>query len=254
MSNLQEKQFYLHLLSFASGPASDVMKLYFEVKILNKSNFETFLNDQNNKHILFHKCFPTTLCCRCRAECLASPMKTVRLPRRQLDLLYNTGLPNPNHEKMRGLIVSQHCLCKYSAKCSIGVDQLDISFFCVIIQHCCPSEMNFMWINSIRNVRNFLAHSPTISVTKDVFEEKWNALQIATLGFAAELGRTCLLMFQEEIARIQQLSLTNQLKEVSDYSNDHIEVCQIKLTVVEATLPIYHLLLDLTVLRLCLLS
>ncbi|CAC5422470.1 unnamed protein product [Mytilus coruscus] len=152
MSSIQDRKCYLQLWTFTTGPAIDVMQLYFEVKILNNTNFENFLNDQNNMHQLFHQCFPTTPGCKCSAISLASANKRGCLILKQFDKLYdNFCLPQPRHEIFNGTKITHHCLCKYSTKCSVAVDDLDITLFYDIIQHCCPSKMNFTWRKRIKD-------------------------------------------------------------------------------------------------------
>lgn len=185
MSSIQERQFFLQLLSFVTGPSIDVMQHYFEVKILTNIEFEDFLNDPNNIHQLFHQCYPTTPCCKCMTASLASTRKRGCLHLQQFDKLYdNSGLPQPKHENMMGSKIFQHCLCKFSAKGTVTVDELDITLFYDVVQHCCPNKMNFMWRKNIKDVRNFLAHIPNGQVNNTDFEDNWKTLTNATLGFA----------------------------------------------------------------------
>lgn len=206
MSSIQENQYYIQLSQFIEGPAIKVMQHFFEVKILDNSEFESFLNDENNKHILFHQHFPTTRCCKCINVSLASAMKTGVLLSRQFEMLYdNSGLPQPDHEQLTGSRIIQFCLCKYSAKCSIKVTDLDFNTFNLIIQHCCPSRMNFIWLKNIKEIRNYLAHRPS-QITKELFQEHWKTLETTTLGFACEIGEVCKEMFRAEISRIRYSS------------------------------------------------
>ncbi|VDI64171.1 Hypothetical predicted protein [Mytilus galloprovincialis] len=226
MSSIQEQQFYLQLWTLTTGPAVKVMKHFFQVKILNNSKFESFLNDQNNMHTLFHQCFPTIPCCKCVTVSLASSKKRGCLNFRQFDMLYdNSGKPQPNHENITGSKVNQYCLCKYSSKRSIKVSGLDITLFNNIIQHCCPSKMNFMWRQNVKDIRNFLAHAGHGKISRADFESHWKSLETATLGFAGEMGDVCEEMFQDEISRILNSStdqLRDQLKELIKKSNDDL--------------------------------
>ncbi|CAG2213920.1 unnamed protein product [Mytilus edulis] len=114
------------------------------------------------------------------------------LNRSQFDKLYiNSGSPMPNHEIMKGSKFDQICLCKYSAKSSVTVNDLDITLFNDIVQHCCSSQINFAWRKSIKDVRNFLAHAGTGYVNKQDFDDNWKTLNTATLGFAGEIGKVC---------------------------------------------------------------
>ncbi|CAC5422467.1 unnamed protein product [Mytilus coruscus] len=222
MSSIQERKFFLQLWRFMTGPAIDVIQFYFEVKILNNTTFETFLNDPNNIHQLFHQYLPTIPCCKCATPSLASARKRGCLILQQFDKLYdNSGLPQPNHENMTGSKILQHCLCKYSAKCSVTVDELDITLFYTIVQHCCPSKMNFMWRKNIKDVRNFLAHVANGQVKKADFEDNWKSLNNATLGFAGEISNKCKKMTQEVILEIDNSSIEG-LKEKLKKSNEDL--------------------------------
>ncbi|CAG2229876.1 unnamed protein product [Mytilus edulis] len=170
---------------------------------------------------------PTIPCCKCVTVSLASPKKRGCLNLKQFDMLYdNSGLPQPNHENITGSKVNQYCLCKYSSKRSIKVSGLDITLFNNIIQHCCPSKMNFMWRQTVKDIRNFLAHAGHGKIGKADFESHWKALETATLGFAGEMGDVCEEMFQDEISRILNSStdqLRDKLKEMLEKSNDDLK-------------------------------
>ncbi|CAC5381104.1 unnamed protein product [Mytilus coruscus] len=224
MSSIQERHFYLQLLKFTIGPAINAIKHFFEVKILNNSSFEAFLNDQSNMHILFHQCFSRP-CCKCVRGSLASPTKRGCLNQIHFEMLYDySDLQQPNHEHVSGKSDNKYCLCKYSAKCSVKVCVLDISMLDVIIQNCCPSKINqtnAMWLQSIKDIRNQLVHVGEYRVKKAEYEDHWKTLKTATLGFAGEIGDVCEEMFQHEISRIQNVSIEN-LEEILDKSNDNL--------------------------------
>ncbi|XP_071122541.1 uncharacterized protein [Mytilus edulis] len=81
--------------------------------------------------------------------------------------------------------------------------------------------MNFSWRKNIKDVRNFLAHHENGQVGKSDFEEKWKLLEMATLGFASELGSKCLRMFTKEIAQIKSCSI-EVLKQILKESNNSL--------------------------------
>lgn len=229
---MQEDMHMINLLTFTMGPAFDVMKLFFEVKILQNSKLEHFLNDNNNKHILFHLCFPKNPCCHCMKVCSAGPKNRRCIIQNQFNMLYDdTGLPNQHHERRTASKITQYCLCKYSAKCSLEVDKLDITLFCSIIKHVCPHKMNLVFLESIKGVRNYLAHSITYKLSQYDYEYNWEILENATLGFAGEISSTCKRMFKAEISRIRNSS-KDELKEALMKSNDYqIKVKQIEITI-----------------------
>ncbi|VDI60960.1 Hypothetical predicted protein [Mytilus galloprovincialis] len=159
-------------------------------------------------------------CCECKIHSIASKGKKGCLNKQQLKILFDdTNLPQPNHEKTVGTQTTQYCLCKYSAKCSINIDSLDITLFYAIVQHCCPSTMNFAWRKSVKDVRNFLAHVGNGQVTKLDFQTHWLSLELATYGFAEELGNKCLKMFKKNVSLIKSSSIEGlkiTLKETRD--------------------------------------
>lgn len=229
---MQDNMRMINLWTFTMGPAFDVMKLFFEVKILQNSTFENFLNDENNKHILFHLYFPKHPCCYCMKEGLAGPMNRGCLFRSQFNVLYDdTGLPSPHHEQRTASKVTRYCLCKYSAKCSVEVDQLDITLFCNIIKHVCPHKMNLALVESIKEVRNYVSHCGHYELSIQDFEDRWKTLQNATLGLAGEISSTCTRMFKAEISRILNSSKDEMKEELMKSNDNQIKVRQIAITI-----------------------
>ncbi|VDI02828.1 Hypothetical predicted protein [Mytilus galloprovincialis] len=152
---------------------------------------------------------------------LAGPMNRGCLFRSQFNVLYDdTGLPSPHHEQRTASKVTRYCLCKYSAKCSVEVDQLDITLFCNIIKHVCPHKMNLALVESIKEVRNYVSHCGNYELSIQDFECRWKTLQNATLGLAGEISSTCTRMFKAEISRILNSS-KDEMKEVLMKSNDN---------------------------------
>lgn len=141
------------------------------------------------------------------------------------DKLYdNTCLPQPKHDTFNGTKITQHCLCKYSAKSSVAVDDLDITLFYDIIQHCCPSRMNLTWRKSTKDVRNFLAHVGNGQVKKADFEDNWKILKSATLSFASEIENKCQKLFLKEILQIENSSIEVLIEMVKNSNDDLIKV------------------------------
>lgn len=70
----RKEEYYIQFLTFVIGPATKVLHLYFEIKVLNSLNFLIFL--ENNKHVLFHRLYPSIPCCECQPLSLEAPLKT----------------------------------------------------------------------------------------------------------------------------------------------------------------------------------
>lgn len=222
MSGIEESKFYLQLWAFTTGPAIDVMQMYFECNIIHKIKFETFLNNAHNKHVLFHQFVPDISCCECNINSLASAGKKGCLNKKQFDLLFDeTSSPKLNHEKIQGTKVTQYCLCKFSAKISITVDCLDITLFNDMVRHCCPSKLNALWLKKVKDVRNFLAHVGNGQVVKSDFQTHWHSLEVVTLGFASEVGSKCIKLFTKDISQIKSHSI-EYLGEILNKSNDQL--------------------------------
>lgn len=224
MSSIQKRKKFLQLWRLVTGPAINVMQTYFEVKILNNTKFENFLNVPHNIHQLFHQCYPTTWCCQCSSSASALPENKGTLSLQQFEKLYiNSGLPQPDHEYITEF-EQQCCLCKYSAKSTVTVDELDITLFYNVVQQCCPSEMNYTRRKKIKDVRNFLAHYANGQVEKAVFEDKWKTLNDATLAFAAEISNRFKKMIQEDILEIKESSIDAMTEKLEKSNEDIIKV------------------------------
>lgn len=218
---------YLQLIAFATGPATEIIQHCFEVKVLcvQHKNIETFLDDNNNKHILFHEYIPTVPCCKCSTLALAAVNKRGCINRSQFVQLYDdTGVSTPFHEKRfltKGF--TQHCLCKVSAKSSVKVDSLDISLLYNIILHCCtPVPLNPSWLKDIKDIRNFVSHVGDGQIVKLEFDNHWKTLETATLGLAGEIGSTCGKTYKRAIDQLKK-STVEELIKITKESNDTIK-------------------------------
>lgn len=140
-NSMEDKLRFLQLMAFNGGPALDVVQHFFEFKVLSPgSNLEQYLNNHQNKLILFHSHYPTRYCCSCKPTPLEAPLKG--LDKKQYNLLFvENSSVNTAHEIKTGQKTTQHCLCKVSAKQSIKVTDLDITLLNAIIQHCCKLPM-----------------------------------------------------------------------------------------------------------------
>lgn len=224
---MEEREMYLQLLAFATGPATEIVQHCFEVKVLcvQHKDIETFLDDINNKHTLFHEYIPTIPCCKCSMLSLAAVHKRGCLNRGQFVQLYDdNGVSMPSHEKRfltKGF--TQHCLCKVSAKSSVRVDSLDISLLYNIIQHCCTSKpLNPTWLKDIKDIRNFVSHVGDGQIVKFHFDNHWKTLEIATLGLAGEIGSTCEKTYKRAICQLKK-STVEELINITKESSDTIK-------------------------------
>ncbi|CAG2233164.1 unnamed protein product [Mytilus edulis] len=197
-----KEEFYLRLLTFVIGPATEVLQLYFEIKVLNSLDFFIFL--ENNKHVLFHELHPSIPCCECKQVSLATPRKKCRLNEDQFDTLFETDEVQgvEDHKRHERRQIKQLCLCSVSAKRTASVDLMDITLLSSVIKSCCqPGSIagNPNWIKDIKKTRNFIAHSPRMKITKSVFEQKFALVEQSVLNLASVVGPVFILeMFVEK--------------------------------------------------------
>jgi len=217
----EERELYTKLSIFTFGISLDVLRLYFEIKILDKEEFFFFLD--RCKHLLFHALDPTVSCCECRNGSIPLSKKPRTLNRDQFNLLFN--IENSTLQCLHNKTV-QNCLCKYSASRSVEVDSLDISLVYAIVKTCCPSiHGNPQWIKDVKDTRNFLAHKSNRQLTKDEYDTWLTTVENATLDLAKIVSSTFLKMIQKQISDFKKDKLSsNTVKDILASSND--EVCK----------------------------
>lgn len=196
---MTNRTLYFRLLAFLLGPAVDVVKQFFEIYVLKpkyNSQLVIFLNALENKHELFHALVSNLPCC----ECKATSMKRQRnkgFERIKFNALFDDSGANP-HEQKKGK-TKKHCLCKFSAKVSIVLDNLDITLLYNLMQKCCPSQLNNNSFHTIKDIRNTLFHRGNLELKLDEFESIWKSLETATLEIAKDIGSISVKMFQRDI-------------------------------------------------------
>ncbi|XP_076105116.1 uncharacterized protein LOC143073446 isoform X2 [Mytilus galloprovincialis] len=210
---------YLKLLSFVFGISTDVIHHYFEIRILNTLTFHMFLN--NNKHILFHEYIPTVQCCQCFLLSVAAPNKRGCLRKDQFSSLFDSSGPAaPNHAKksIHGS-VSQYCLCSLSPVSNVSIDVMDITLVCALVRKCCPSiPGNPVWLETIRDTRNYLVHLPSGQLSSQEFENRWIILETAVINIAGVIGTTYQKTTRKHIAGLKMDTLS--LEGVKDIIKD----------------------------------
>ncbi|XP_063420842.1 uncharacterized protein LOC134706062 [Mytilus trossulus] len=220
---MEERQRYIQLLAFSYGPAIDILHLFFENKLSQNSSFIHFLDDTRNKHILFHEFKPTVQCCECIKLSLAAASKRGHLFKSQFELLYiDTCSPPPNHVQRRGNHISQHCLCKYSAKTSVSIEDVDITLLYAIVNHCCslPSQQ-LAWVKDLKEVRNILVHLGNGQIEETHYKIQWNTMQVACLGLAGIIGVSFVRVFRREIERLTACFI-DALKDIVKKSKENL--------------------------------
>ena len=194
----EEKEYYTKLSTFTFEISLDVLHHYFEIKILDKEEFFSFLD--RCKHVLFHACHPNVHCCECRNESI--PLSKNSLNHDQFNLLFD--IENSTLQCLHNKTF-QNCLCKYSASRSVKVDSLDISLVYAIVKTCCPSiHGKPEWIKDVKNTRNFLAHKNNYRLTKDEYDSWLTTVENATLDLAKVVSSTFLTMIKKQISVLKK--------------------------------------------------
>lgn len=221
---------FLRLVAVTLGPALDVAQLYFECGIIPLGNFQDlqeFLNDSENKHTLFHECFPNIPCCGCPPNSVHTP-STCGCLKNQFSKLYDqNNCVNVDHEKTRGQHITQHCLCRISAKQSVKVTDMDILMLNAIIRHCCPESVCTRvkrWMDDIKKARNTCMHWGGGIFDEAQFDLLWKNVTTAILLCAGDIGDTSLKIFQKEIDKINKYSLVDFMERNLQNINNLLEV------------------------------
>lgn len=227
---MEEKRRFLQLLALSTGPALDTVQHYFENKIIGQGrHFEHYLNDPNNKHMLFHECFPKIPCCSCKPESFKATSVCGSLSYRQYSLLFDeNGFVNVNHEKKRDNIITEHCLCKVSAKQAIKVTDTDLTLLNAIITHCEPAhkcKQILRWMKEIKEVMDTFSNLKEEKLDETQFDQNWKKVKTATLECARDIGDVSLKIFQKNIDQITTCSVADLGGQIFKAPNQLPQVC-----------------------------
>ncbi|XP_052059555.1 uncharacterized protein LOC127700195 [Mytilus californianus] len=221
----RKEEYYLRLLTFVIRPATEVLQLYFEIKVLNSLDFFLFL--ENHKHVLFHELNPTIPCCECNKRPLAAPLKKCHLTDTQFDTLFETDKGNEvqDHKRKQGHQIKQLCLCSVSAKRKTSVVLMDITLLSSVIKSCCQPwsiSGNPYWIKDIKKTRNFIVHSPCNKISKSEFDQKFALVEQSVLNIASVLGPVHLNMIKRQISIFKNSNLSTIIDSDLTQNNDSI--------------------------------
>ncbi|XP_076107268.1 uncharacterized protein LOC143075649 isoform X2 [Mytilus galloprovincialis] len=227
--NNPERKNYLRLLTFCFGQTQDVIRQHFERVVLDKITFSKFL--ENYRHELFHRYIIDTPCCGCTT--FSKQLRLYKLRQRQFEVLYYVkGKPTKDHFKIENGAVLQHCICRYLPKDDIDVSVLDITLTFAIVRACCDlDESQVKWLNSVREVRNKLAH--TSEVSEDQFQIQWDILETAVIGLAGNVGEFFKKEQKKQIRSIQEEFSTDYLKDILRETDTYRMTRSLKQTLLE---------------------
>ncbi|CAC5397217.1 unnamed protein product [Mytilus coruscus] len=225
----KECWYYMKLLTFTLGIGMEVLHQYFEQKILKSMDFYVFV--EKYKHYLFHECFPTVQCCECSKMPLAAQSKKGCLNEIQFQLLFDIAPPSkPDHYKTgRNNTIVKDCLCRIDAKRSNEVDCMDITLMCAIIKSCLLNNNTFIhgnprFLETIKETRNFLAHSTDLRIPKSEFDTRWDKTEHAIIEIASVVGNYFAKLQQRKIDAFKnnELSMEN-IKTIIDNNADEVK-------------------------------
>ena len=221
----RELEHYRKLCTFMFGISLDLLRHYFEIKILDKKELFYFLDLY--KHVLFHALYPAVSCCECRNGSSPLSKKPRTLYPDQFSLLFD--IEDSTLQCLHNKTGQQKCLCKYSASRSVKIDSLDISLVSAIVNTCCPSiHGNPQWIKDIKDTRNFLLHKGDFRLKKDEYDTRLNTVEMATLHLAEVVSSTSLKMIQKQISDFKKdVPSFDTVTDILASSND--DVCKVRL-------------------------
>ncbi|CAG2251240.1 unnamed protein product [Mytilus edulis] len=199
--------YYMKLITFILGIGMKVLHTYFEQNILNaKEHLEFYMFLDENKHNLYHECYPKVKCCKCSQNCRDPPSKKGSLSKKQFMLLFESGpLTEMGHyETGNHNEITMECLCRIIAKRSNDVDCMDITLMYAIIQSCCFKDStvihgNPRCIEVIKATRNFLAHVTNARISKFEYDSRWLETEQAILEIGSSLGNYFAKLYKEKL-------------------------------------------------------
>lgn len=214
----KECAYYMKCLAFILGIGMDVLHNYFEQKILKGMDLYLFV--EKNKHYLYHAYNRSIKCCGCSASVFRSNSTKRSINRTQFEILFEIGLPTnlAHYQTGSDNQLKQDCLCRFDAKRSIEVDCMDITLMSAVIKACFLDNNisihgNPKDLETVRNTRNYLAHSSERRLSKTEFTSKLVETEQAILGIANTIGK----YFAKETKR-----------KIEAFKNDDLSFVQIK--------------------------
>ncbi|VDI49215.1 Hypothetical predicted protein [Mytilus galloprovincialis] len=208
--------YYVKLITFILGIGMEVLHTYFEQNILNaKEHLEFYMFLDENKHNLYHECYPKVKCCKCSQNCRDPPSKKGSLSKKQFMLLFECGplieidhYKTGNHNE-----ITKECLCRIMAKRSNDVDCMDITLMYAIIQSCCFKNStvihgNPRCIEVIKETRNFLAHVTNARISKFEYDSRWLETEQAILEIGSSLGNYFAKLYKRKIDEFKNSELS----------------------------------------------
>ncbi|XP_052062379.1 deoxynucleoside triphosphate triphosphohydrolase SAMHD1-like [Mytilus californianus] len=213
MEKLEKERLYGRLQQFYDEIVMLVVHIYFEREFLQNGDLNTFLQNKQHKHALFHEFFPKTKCCECKGAAQKPSERKVCLGKYQFNKLYVSSVTEvSNHKEKKGSIITQHCLCKFQPRQQVKVEDLDIILVYAIHSSCFgavspPGDPQLF--SKIKDIRNDIAHvGRGDALSLEDFNAKWDILEQSSLEIAK---LTCESHQQGIKKQITNLNASNDL-------------------------------------------
>lgn len=192
MGITEEEENYIRLMMFSTDLSSDVVKAFVESSILSNYNNDFVDLLESHKHDLFHGWVQKVNCCECSEVAMGAKVtkKDSLMNEAVFVKLYeNHGSLHSDHRK-RGIngFITQHCLCRFSVRTDLKLEELDLNTLSIIIFDCVKlNKRNREFIKTIRNLQwEMMSKVETKSVPIADFSRIWNKLKLAVNGLTVE--------------------------------------------------------------------
>lgn len=177
---------FLRLIMLSYELSLKVTKVYTKFIILPIYNNSIINFLKHNKHKIYHLWNDHTKCCQGYCDAIHITGGKV-LNKEQFQKLFN--LPNisiPGHF-IRG---KQYCVCGLSVNTSCSLDQFDITMLHTLIKNCCTLDSDdSLWLDTVRKIRNNLAHVGSVTKFDQVrLKYWWDKLESSVMGLASKLS------------------------------------------------------------------
>lgn len=153
----------------------NVTRAYTEINVLSKYDNQVSTVLKVNKHDIFHL-WNDTPCCQCITTGGINSKATLTLTFRQIKQLFEfQGNGKPGHFKKdkTNINIVQHCLCRMSER-SVSLNDFDINLLETLLKRFVNIESDVkMWLSTIRETRNHIAHSTSTTDFDPGRLDKW---------------------------------------------------------------------------------
>ena len=178
-------------------------------------DFEAFLNNDDNRHYLFHLRSGICDCGHRRDETVINNV--------QWNMLYEPPRTCQRH--------SGNCPCRYKAKTGVTSNVLDITLCCLFLSNICPGiqQRDLNHVDTIRQVRNRIIHAKTASIPEQTFNELWQKVKTALIGLSQLVSAAFKEETRKSVDELARCTLDSHvLDSLKNIMKDHREYDSLK--------------------------